>query len=161
MAARPNGFLARLGRLSPSDIALLAEAVVELAVSAAAIRLLSFQRVGRIASPPLGRARPAAKPPRIAWAVRAAARRVPWRTVCFQQGLATQIMLRRRGVDATLWFGASPKAATGLAAHVWVTADGRDVIGGEEAVGFAVLARFPPAGGDRAPAAAPRRFDAG
>ena len=159
MAARPNGFLARLARLSLPDAGLLVEAVVELAVSAAAIRLLSFRRVGRLASPPLGRAR-GANPTRVAWAVGAAARRVPWRAVCFQQGLATQIMLRRRGIDSTLWFGASPKAAAGLAAHVWVTAGGMDVIGGQEAPGFAVLARFPATAGAGDAAAAPRRFDA-
>jgi hypothetical protein len=76
-------------------------------------------------------------------AVQAVARRAPWRSLCYQQGLTAQIMLRRRGIDSTLYFGARPKGCEGLAAHVWVRDGAQDVIGCEEAHGFAVLACFP------------------
>jgi hypothetical protein len=80
---------------------------------------------------------------RVRWAVTAAARRVPWRAKCFEQGLASQIMLRRRGVPSVLYYGAAPDDLRGLSAHVWVRDGDLDVIGGEIASRYAVLATFP------------------
>lgn len=147
-----HGLLRRLGRLSGAEAALLAEAMILLAFSSAAIRFLPFTRIGKLASGRLGRKslgptdRLAAE---VAWAVQACARRVPWRAVCFQQGLTSQIMLRRRGVDSTLYFGAAMGAESELAAHVWVKAGQTEVVGCQEAAGYAVLATYPPAPGGR------------
>jgi hypothetical protein len=161
--ASPHDFLTRLSRLSRAEAALLAEAMLVLAFSSAAIRLLPFARVGRLASGRLGRRRP--RPAgelvaKVAWAVRACARRAPWRAVCFQQGLAAQIMLRRRGLDSTLYFGAANDRTEGLAAHVWVKLGEREVVGCDEAAGFAVLAVFPRRPGTPVDASrGPVRFD--
>ena len=38
----------------------------------------------------------------VSWAVAAAARRVPWRAKCLEQGLAAQAMLRLRGLASVL-----------------------------------------------------------
>jgi hypothetical protein len=65
------------------------------------------------------------------------------RTQCFEQGLAAQRMLRRRGVASVLYFGAAPNDRKGLVAHVWVRDGDVDVIGCETADQFAVLAEFP------------------
>lgn len=78
----------------------------------------------------------------VAWAVTAAARRARFRAVCIERGLAAQTMLRRRGIGATLYYGAAP-GVDGLAAHVWVRWQGIDVIGGESAARFTPLATFP------------------
>lgn len=147
-------FLGRLRRLNSAELALLFEAFVMLAVCSAAIRVLRFVRVGRLASWPLGRLRSGSTvdwPSKVAWAVRACGRRAPWRAVCFQQGLTAQIMLRRRGVDSTLYFGVALEKTDGLSAHVWVKAGERDVVGCEEAVGYAALAVFPAAANEPAP----------
>jgi hypothetical protein len=80
---------------------------------------------------------------RIQWAVISAAARVPWRVMCFQQGLAAQLMLRRRGVPSVLYYGVAQDDQNGLHAHVWVRDGDVDVIGGEMAYRFAVLATFP------------------
>jgi hypothetical protein len=80
---------------------------------------------------------------RIRWAIIAAAGRVPWRALCFQQGLAAQLMLRRRGVPSVLYYGAAQGERTGLSGHVWVRDGDVDVVGGEIADRFAVLATFP------------------
>jgi len=78
------------------------------------------------------------------WAVEAAARRLPWRTMCIEQGLAAQRMLRRRGIDARLHYGARNDHSAGkLEAHVWVTVDGVAVIGESEAGRFAEIATYP------------------
>lgn len=80
----------------------------------------------------------------VVWAVEAAARRVPWRTMCIEKGLAVQRMLRSGGVDAILHYGARYHRETGkLEAHVWVTVDGCPVIGGAEAGNFAAIASYP------------------
>jgi hypothetical protein len=80
----------------------------------------------------------------IVWAVQAAARRLPWRTMCIEQGIVAQRMLRSIGVEALLHYGARNDAMSGkLAAHVWVSAGGTSLIGGEEASAFREIATFP------------------
>ncbi|MEI6559027.1 MAG: lasso peptide biosynthesis B2 protein [Rhodospirillaceae bacterium] len=110
------------------------------------LRLLPFCLVAGRLRPGLARSR--TDPdiiPRIARAVRVAARRVPWPAVCFTQGIAAQRMLCRRGVAATLCYGVRNGAGGGLEAHVWVTVgDGRSIVGGEAASGFSLLATFEP-----------------
>lgn len=123
---------------------LLAEAFVTLALASAAIRLLPFRRVAAAGSRAVAEhAVPEGEIDRVRRAVQAWARRVPWRAVCFQQGLAVHLMLRRRGVDSRLHYGVA--GAPELAAHVWVSARGRTLIGGEEAPRFTCLATFPAA----------------
>ena len=141
--------LPRLDRISGADWRLLAEALPTLAWASLAIALLPFKRVAATASQP-DRAAPrpdGAAPRKIAWAVNAWARRVPWRAVCFQRGLAAHRMLRRRGYASILHYGVAQEADAGVKAHVWVSVDGQAVIGGEEAPKFACLATFP-AGAD-------------
>ncbi len=124
--------LARLRRLGAVELGLLCEAFFLLLLSSAAIRLLPFSQVGRIACWPLKPGEPTARETltdKIAWAVRACSQRTPWRPVCFQQGLAAQIMLRRRGVNSTLFFGAATDEVKELAAHVWVRDGDRSVVG--------------------------------
>jgi hypothetical protein len=132
-------------RLRARDWLMLAEALAALALASLAIALLPFRRVAAAAS---ARGRRAARTDdeivrRVRSAVQAWGRRVPWRAVCFQKGLAVHWMLRRRGIRSVLLYGVR-RDGDGLAAHVWIDVDGATVIGGEEAPGFACLARFPP-----------------
>ena len=139
-AARP-----RPRRRTLSDWLLLAEGLVALTAASLAIALLPFRRVAAAASV-RGRRVPRRDPEtvrRVRGAVIGWARRVPWKAVCFQRGLALHWMLRRRGIRSVLVYGARQRG-DGLAAHVWVDVDGVTVIGGEEAPDFACLARFPP-----------------
>ncbi|MEA3063964.1 MAG: hypothetical protein QOJ27_392, partial [Sphingomonadales bacterium] len=121
-------------RRSLSDWLLLAEALAALALASLAIALLPFRRVAAAASA-RGRREPRVDPEtvrRVRGAVQGWARRVPWKAVCFQRGLALHWMLRRRGIRSVLLYGARRKG-DGLAAHVWVDVEGKTVIGGEEA----------------------------
>ena len=138
--------LPRLDRLTPGDWLLAGEALASLAWASAAIAFLPFRKVAGMASraPALPVASlEAGLPRRIRWAVDAWGRRVPWRAVCFQRGLAAHRMLRRRGYDSILHYGVAQREEKGLSAHVWVSLDGRAVIGGEEAPEFTCLATFP------------------
>ncbi len=124
------------------------EAVATLAFASLAIRLATFATIARMASRPLA-ARPNPLPgraeavSRVARAVAAAANRAPWRAVCFQRGLAAHLMLRRRGLPSTLFYGVSDQPGRGLIAHVWVRQADLDVIGCETAAENALLATFP------------------
>ena len=123
---------------------LLAEALAALALASLAIAVLPFRKVAGAASA-RGRRTRRDDPEmvrRVRGAIQGWGRRVPWKAVCFQRGLALHWMLRRRGIRSVLLYGVRQRE-DGLAAHVWVDVDGKTVIGGEEAPGFACLARFP------------------
>jgi hypothetical protein len=138
--------LRRRARRGAGDLLLLAEGLATLAGASVAIRLLPFRRLAAAASRGAASPGPAsdeARMRKLRWAVEAWGRRVPWRAVCFQRGLAFHVMLRRRGIDSRLHYGVSPAGETGLSAHVWVSVGGRTWLGGEEAPRFALLATFP------------------
>lgn len=137
----------RDARLGVGDWAILAEAAFALAASSLAIALLPFRRIAQWLS--------ASLPPETHWqnmaptavailAINAWARRLPWKTVCFQKGLALHWMLRRRGIASRLHYGVDRHAEQGLRAHVWVSVDGEIVMGGDVAHEFVCLAVFPP-----------------
>jgi hypothetical protein len=140
--------LRKFWRLPWHNRLLVLEATFSLAVAGFAIALLPFRHVGRLAARPTGRPEPPQqnrlpKVRSVRWAVIAAARQVPWHAMCFQRGLAAQFMLRRRGIPSVLYYGAAPHDLNGIAAHVWVRDGEVDVIGGEIASRFALLATFP------------------
>jgi hypothetical protein len=142
--------LSKFFRTSWQDRLLLLDASISLLLAASAIRVLPFRVLGRLAARPVHRSAPsteerASKLNRIRWAIVVCARRMPWAR-CFQQGLAAQLMLRRRGIGSTLYYGAAPNQQQGLSAHVWVRDGDIDVVGGEIASAYAVLATFPPTG---------------
>lgn len=149
---RPTGvyaldLLQKVRRLSWQDRFLLADAICWLAFANIAIAVLPFRIIGLLASRPIHRPLPrharANAVQRIRWAITATAARVPWRGLCFQKGLAAQLMLRRRGIPSVLYYGAAQDDRNGLYAHVWVRDGDIDVIGGEVAGRFAVLTTFP------------------
>ena len=73
---------------------------------------------------------------------------MPFRAQCLQQALATQRMLRRRGLGATVFLGLATDRAARAAgtaddpAHAWVQA-GKVVVNGQQNLDkFAVVGRF-------------------
>lgn len=86
------------------EFALFAEACAALTLASLAVRFWPFRWI--VASTRIGgRRQSALDPAPVALAVRRASRRLPWRIVCFQEGLATHWMLRRRGGAARLHYG--------------------------------------------------------
>ena len=139
--------LQRFRWLAPTNATLLAEATMALAGAAVIIAFFPFRRLGAL----LGRRGATLRPPgaderrvrQIRWAVEAAAKRVPWRAVCFQKGVALHWMLRRRGIPTRLHYGVGKSPENQLAAHVWVSLDGATLMGGEVAHNFTCLATYP------------------
>lgn len=127
---------------------LLGEALVALAIASVLIALFPFRSIARLAGGGGGTALPAASTAtarHVEAALAAWAERVPWRAVCFQQGLAALFMLRRRRLAATLYYGAGRGSEGELVAHVWVRSGAVDVVGCAIADDFALLAAFPAA----------------
>lgn len=122
-----------------------AEALAALALASLLIAALPFRRVAGLMAGGSER-RPADAPTarRIDRALWWWSRRVPWRAVCFQQGLAAQMMLRRRRRAATIHYGATHDASGRLIAHVWVTSGPVEVVGCEGVDRYGLLATFPP-----------------
>jgi hypothetical protein len=134
-----------------ADLPLLLEAALWLGVAGLSLRFAPFRHIAP-------RLRPQVRPPaspapdkeapdkeleRIAWAVLLAARHVPWRAVCFHEGIAAQRLLARRGVASELLYGVKRETQGGkVSAHVWVRARGVDVVGGPAAQGYTVLTSF-------------------
>jgi len=121
--------------------ALVAEACASM-LAARLILLLPFRRVaprlGEFVAPvdPRVAERAAATTPdqaatarAIGWAVRSAAPFMPFRSVCLQQAMAAQAMLRRRGIASVMHFGASPNDRRAIAGHAWLDAAGVKVTG--------------------------------
>ena len=139
-----HNLISRWVRLGRRRQALLIEALVALAGATAAVRLRAFKRAIRMGSLQLAD-RPASRDAihDVRWAVETAARNVPWRAMCIQQGLALQWMLRRRGIDARLHYGIAHDEISELQAHVWVAVGDSVVVGGAEASRFTRVAIFP------------------
>ena len=138
------GSLRRLNRLSAAQLWLFARAIAVLAAASAAVAMLPFKRAIAFGAVKLRPTSDALAPRDCVWAVEAAARRVPWRAECFEQGLAVQRLLRRSGVDALLHYGARHSSCGAkLEAHVWVSVAGEVIIGGGDSLGFGEIAIFP------------------
>lgn len=134
----------RFVRLGWRNQRLLVEAGTALIAASAMVRLLPFRRAIRSGSIQLGRrGRDPTELRALCWSVERVAGTLPWRPLCFEQGLAAQAMLRRRGLDALLHYGMGKPGSGELAAHVWVSVDGKVVMGGESAEEFAEVASFP------------------
>lgn len=140
----PATLISRYRRLDPTRKRLLREATLALGMASLAVALLPFRHAILVGAVPLAWTRRESSIPDLRWAVEAAAARLPVRTMCIEQGIAMQRLLRRRGIDARLHYGARPDAgAAGLKAHVWVTIGHEIVIGGDGVGDYAELATFP------------------
>ena len=144
MTAHANTLL-RYWRLDPRCKRLLREAATALGLASFAVAVLPFRRAIALGTVRLLKTRQEDSISELRWAVEAAASRLPWRTMCIEQGIALQRLLRRRGIDGRLRYGARPTAdPTGVQAHVWITVGDEIVLGEQQAAGFAEVAVFPP-----------------
>jgi hypothetical protein len=79
----------------------------------------------------------------IGWAVRTAAARVPWRSVCLPQAIAAQHMLRRRRISGRAVVGARrSESEKPIDLHVWVVVGGRVLVGGGGHTTFAPVVAY-------------------
>ena len=147
--------LLRVRQVDNRRRALLPEAVVYLLAARLALIFVPFprlaRRLGTFVPPADARAAQAANratPDQaqlaedIGWAVTRAARYVPFKAVCLPQAMAAQVMLKRRGVQSVMHFGAAKGTDKPLDAHAWLDAAGVEVTGYPVAENFAEIACF-------------------
>lgn len=132
---------------------MLAEATLALTVAEAAIRRAPLRWVGRGMGPNSGES-PAAHAPeeadrvrQIGWALRTAARHLPWNCRCLAQALAGRWMLKRRGIPSTLYLGVDRGRREWLDAHAWLRSGEVVLTGGAGRRRFKTIGAF---GGDEA-----------
>jgi len=122
---------------------LLVRAALALTASSAIVALLPFRTAIGYGAIKLGKQSDVTLPDCV-WAVEASARRLPWRTMCIEKGIAVQRLLRGAGIDAILHYGARTCPEAGkLEAHVWVSVADEIVMGSEEAPAFTEITSFP------------------
>ena len=127
---------------------LLLEALLWLGLARMALRFISFRYIVWFLKRPVKETKLTAIErgvlrQEVSWAVGESALHLPGVTACFPCGIAARTMLRRRGIDATLYYGAATLPDRGLTTHVWVQ-DGLDgVVGHQVADNYHVIARYP------------------
>jgi len=147
--------LRRFGEVDNRRRALLPEAVTCLFAARLALVFIPFPRLARhlgtFVPPTDARAAQAATEAApdqvklaedIGWAVTRAARYVPFKAVCLPQAMAARVMLKRRGVQSVMHFGAAKGKEKPLDAHAWLDAAGVEVTGYPVAENFAEIACF-------------------
>ena len=128
--------LKRYARIPRTRRRLLWEALGALTIARGAMALLPFRRIAAWLGTP-GAESPATAAPEeirsaeeVGWAVGVLARRVPWDGRCMAQALAATGMLRRRGLEGTVSFGARRGESAGFDAHAWLRLGSCVVTGG-------------------------------
>jgi hypothetical protein len=138
----------RYRRLPRSRKRLLREALIALALARSAMACLPFRRIAAWLGTPGTETPPTATDgqillaDRIGWAVATLARRVPWDARCLAQALAATWMLRRRGLEGTVSFGADRGESRQFLAHAWLRFGPRLVTGGPGRERFKTLTTF-------------------
>lgn len=141
--------LAKLNRTSSAERRLLVEAAFCLGVARSVVLLLPFRWTTKLLG--LCPALAIAVEPvsddvvaPIAWALRIASSRSPWRNTCLSQALAGVTMLRRRRIPAILTLGIAREAGgrSGLSAHAWLSCGSLILTGAGVHEDFKVVARY-------------------
>ena len=140
--------LKRYARLPGTRKWLLWEALIALAMARLAMAFLPFRRVAAWLGTP-GAESPATVTAEetciakdIGWAVGILGPRVPWDGRCLAQALAATGMLRRRGLEGTVSFGARQGESAGFDAHTWLRLGSCVVTGGPGHEDFKTFTTF-------------------
>jgi hypothetical protein len=132
------------------SLPIFTEAWLWLGLMRIAILWLPFEQIARrmglqiVDSEPTDLGAPAPAAEKLGWAVRAAARRTPWKSACLAQALACAIMLKRRGLPGMLYLGVRRDEgdAASLLAHAWLRLGARILTGAGGHSQYTIVARF-------------------
>jgi hypothetical protein len=124
---------------------LLLEAVLALVAGRLTVLLVPFRVYSKVLGRPMTESPQAATAApeslrAISEAIVDAGRRVPWTNKCVEQALAAKLMLRRRGLSNTLYFGVARDVT--LEAHAWLRSGDVCVTGEAELERYTIVAKF-------------------
>ena len=140
--------LKRYAQASCARKGLLWEAFAALAIARMAMACLPFRRIAGwlgtagAESPATATAEETRTAEAVGWAVGVLGRRVPWDGRCLAQALAAMGMLRRRGLEGTVSFGARQGESAGFDAHAWLRLGSCMVTGGPGHQSFKTFTTF-------------------
>jgi hypothetical protein len=127
---------------------MLLEALVLLALARLAVLVLPFRWVARVLgkqekeTPRQDDPANAALVLHIKKMMQRTSRNVPWTSKCLDQAVAAKIMLARRGIAATVYFGVKNDAKENLKAHAWLRCGTLYVTGGRMRRRYTVINTF-------------------
>ena len=128
---------------SAGDYARVAEALVALCAARLIVRFAPFQwTMSCVRLRAVSRRAKSVNVMSVVDAIDRGARKSPFRARCFEQALAANWMLSRRGLPSSLHYGIRTVGHS-LEAHVWLSVDGTIVLGGENAQQFAEVGQWP------------------
>lgn len=124
------------------DLLLIAEALPALAISRCLILLLPFRQIASLMGE-INQEAPYAQTDqqvttRIGTILRWQSRYLPWRSMCFEQAVAGMLMLKRRGIDCTIYFGVRNQSQA-IKAHAWLRSGEQIITGAAGYESFTVL----------------------
>ena len=79
----------------------------------------------------------------VQWLTNEAAWFLQGETVCLPRAIAAQVLLRRRGIGTTLYYGAATLPERGLTAHAWLQDGSEVIIGNHDGQDYHILACYP------------------
>ena len=116
--------LKRVLKLSPDELAILAQAAICMPIVRLALRFISVARLNAMATRSRRQlSRIVAKPEDIARLVSIAADHGIYRARCLEKSLVLRWLLARRGIDGQVVFGTC-KAEDAMQAHAWIEVNG-------------------------------------
>ena len=120
----------KLLAMPAGDRRLLVRALCVVFAFRVALRMMDWSRIRALAARSEGRSAVLANlsPVRLAWAVGAAARRVPGAT-CLTQSFALRHLLARAGHAAEIRIGVARSGRGGLDSHAWVVCHDKVLVG--------------------------------
>lgn len=146
--------IGQFARLNRHQKCLIGEAQALIILARLALACLPFRVVAHWLNHPVDRRQmmPAQRELHIRevrWAIAVCARAGLCKAVCFPQGIAAKMMLMRRGLVPTLYYGVRKQGRDGLQAHVWVKERELPVIGAALAETYTFLYAFSDVPGDK------------
>jgi len=143
---QPGGWLVRKWRAwrnyRMADRLLILEAAAWLGLARFYVVWFPFGWLGRWLRKPASGSDQPQLALRVGRAVLTASRHVPWQAACLPQALAAKLMLALRGQGSALHLGAKIDESGALAAHAWLTCEGKIVTGGAGLPGYTPLVQL-------------------
>ena len=147
--------MSRLGsflRLSAADRWLALEAAACLGLARAAVTALPFSWIATILRGQEIISGPHGEPDtpstrvsqafQVALAVRRMSRHTPWRSNCLAKAIAGRLMLHRRRIASTVYFGMARQRDGEMTAHAWLKSGEMTLTGGSNLDRYAIVAIF-------------------
>ena len=129
---------------------LLLEAPLFLLTARFALALVPFPRLMHLITHPVRRAEVqgamrAQQRSQVRRAIYTMRQRMHDQTTCLHRAIAAQLMLRRRGISTTLYFGATRRPGEELTIHAWVQDGTEGVVGhiATQKARYHIVAKFP------------------